>query len=46
VLLRLRESSGRKVAAVKVNGRPVRSFNADTVELQSPRGVLTIEVAY
>lgn len=46
VLLRLREPSGRKIATVKVNGRPVRSFSADTVELQSPRGVLTIEVAY
>jgi len=46
VVLRLREPSGRKVATVKVNGRPIRSFNDDTVELQSPRGVLAIEVAY
>jgi hypothetical protein len=46
VLLRLREPFGRKVASVKVNGRPVRSFTADTVELQSARGVLAIELAY
>ena len=46
VLLRLRELYGRKVASVKVNGRPIRSYNADTIELRSPRGVLAIEVAY
>jgi hypothetical protein len=46
VLLRLREPSGRKIATVKVNGRPVQSFTHDTVEIKSPRGVLAIEVAY
>ena len=46
VLLRLREPSGRKIAAVKVNGRPIRSFTPDTVELKSPHGVLAVEVAY
>jgi hypothetical protein len=46
VLLRLREPSGRKIKSVKVNGRPVRSFTHDTVEIKSPRGVLAVEVAY
>lgn len=46
VALRLREPSGRKVAAVRVNGRPIRTFTADTVELKSPQGVLAVEVAY
>lgn len=44
--LRLREALGRKIAVVKVNGLPVRSFTADTVKLKSPPGRLAIEVAY
>jgi len=46
VFLRLREPFARKIRSVKVNGRSVRSFTADTVELRSPRGVLAVELAY
>ena len=46
VVLRLREPTGRKIAMVKVNGRPVRSFTADTIELKSPQGRLKVEISY
>jgi hypothetical protein len=44
--LRLRDATGRKIAAVKVNGRPTKTFSAETVELREPAGRLRIDVLY
>ena len=46
ILLRLRDPGMRKIAAVKVNGRDIRTFAGDTIELRAPTGRLKIEVAY
>lgn len=44
--LRLREVNGRKIAAVKVNGKPVKAHSDETVELRSPKGRLHVEASY
>ena len=46
ILLRLRTPGRRAIAAVKVNGRTIRSFAGETIELKKPAGRLAIEVAY
>jgi hypothetical protein len=46
ILLRLRDPLFRKIAAVKVDGKPVRSFAGETIELARPAGRLLIEVTY
>jgi hypothetical protein len=46
ILLRLRDPGRRKIAGVKVNGRVLRTFDGDTIELASPAGRLEIEVTY
>ena len=46
ILLRLRTPGKREIAAVKVNGRAIRSFAGETIELKKPTGRLAIEVAY
>jgi hypothetical protein len=46
ILLRLRTPNRRKIAAVRVNGRMVKSFAGETIELKKPAALLKIEVAY
>jgi hypothetical protein len=46
ILLRLRDPLMRKIAAVKVDGKPVKTFTGETIELARPAGRLLIEVAY
>jgi hypothetical protein len=46
ILLRLRTPGRREITAVKVNGRAIRSFAGETIELKKPTGRLAIEVAY
>ena len=46
ILLRLRDPGLRKIADVKVNGRTIRTFTGDTIELRSPSEHLDIEVTY
>jgi hypothetical protein len=46
ILLRLRDPRMRKIVDVKVNGRAIRTFTGDTIELRSPSEHLDIEVTY
>ena len=46
ILLRLRDPGMRKIASVRVNGRDIRTFAGETIELGAPTGRLKIEVAY
>ncbi len=46
ILLRLRDPKLRKIASVKVNGRGIRSFTEETIELKAPAGRLVVEVGY
>jgi hypothetical protein len=46
IFLRLRDPGMRKIAGVRVNGRDIRAFAGETIELGAPTGRLKIEVAY
>jgi hypothetical protein len=46
IFLRLRDPLLREIAAVKVDGKPVKTFTGETVELTRPTGRLLIEVTY
>jgi hypothetical protein len=46
ILLRLRDPGMRKIASVRANGRDIRTFAGETIELEAPTGRLKIEVAY
>jgi hypothetical protein len=46
ILLRLRDPKMRRMAAVTVNGRAIRTFDAETIKLVAPAGRLAIEVIY
>jgi hypothetical protein len=46
ILLRLRDPERRKIVDVKVNGRTIRTFDGDTIELRAPEEHLDIEVTY
>jgi hypothetical protein len=46
ILLRLRDPLFRTISTVKVNGKPVKTFTGETIELARPAGRLLIEVTY
>jgi hypothetical protein len=46
ILLRLRDPLFRQIASVKVDGKPVKTFTGETVELARPSGRLLIEIVY
>jgi hypothetical protein len=46
IFLRLRDPGMRKISGVRVNGRDIRAFAGETIELGAPTGRLKIEVAY
>lgn len=46
IFLRLRHPDGKKIKAVRVNGKPMKTFSDETLTLPSPRGTLQIQIIY